>query len=799
MSASINFHPAGLFLHRLDQSAPAFTFQTFDDSKVRRKQRGDALKADIERIRQTTAPDLQGAAIRQARQQHRDPLAQIIEGSFEQVKDRLANLNAQGAGVYVTLNRTCLNGSRTAGSVISVRALCADLDGGPLSPVENCRLKPLMVTETSLGRYQAFWPVEGLPLKEFTRLQSAIASRFNADPSIKDLPRVVRLPGFLHNKHEPWQSRIHMIDGQHAPYTASEVLAEFLDGDTRSIIAKSAYDSGYALPGQIREGGRNTELLRLAGHLRGKGIEQGMIETMLLGVNQRTCFPPLEESEVLDIASRYNTAIPSEPVDWPPLQPIPESLPPAAPFVADDLLPPTLSPWVEDVADRMQCPIDYVGIAVIVALGSLLGSRIAIRPKAKDTWHEVPNLWGIIIGPSGVKKTPAISEALSFLRKLQEMANQKFKKDSLDYACAALVFKNQLSDKKKQHKAGSYELKPQDTLPPSPPVHRRYLINDATPEAIGVILQDNPGPLYFSDEIAAVLSRLEGEENRAARAFFLEAYNGKHSYTVDRITRDAVSIPRLCLSVLGSTQPDTLRAYLRHTVTNSTSNDGLMQRFQLSCFPEHPKTKPRFVDRAPNASAAAIARNVFIRFDALDPQTIGAVCVSGSQIPMLGFDPAVQPIVNQWLESVDRSLLNERIPPALTAHFSKYRKTITSLALILHLAAGNSGVITAPAFEMAKRWMHYLISHARRIYASVNRSHFDDARRLGQKIRAGQLKDGFTLRKVYQHGWAGLSKPETVKMALDILIDHGWLQTSEEKTGGRPLTRYWINPEIKKT
>jgi hypothetical protein len=48
----------------------------------------------------------------------------------------------------------------------------------------------------------------------------------------------------------------------------------------------------------------------------------------------------------------------------------------------------------------------------------------------------------------------------------------------------------------------------------------RYVVNDATYEALGVILADNPnGTLAFRDELVSLLKTLDREEHIAARGF----------------------------------------------------------------------------------------------------------------------------------------------------------------------------------------------------------------------------------------------------------------------------------------
>ena len=67
--------------------------------------------------------------------------------------------------------------------------------------------------------------------------------------------------------------------------------------------------------------------------------------------------------------------------NWPDPLPIPEGLAPVMPFDAA-LLPDRLRPWVADVAERMQCPPDFVAVPMVAALGNLIGRRCAIRPQA---------------------------------------------------------------------------------------------------------------------------------------------------------------------------------------------------------------------------------------------------------------------------------------------------------------------------------------------------------------------------------------------------------------------------------
>jgi len=155
------------------------TFQTFDDNKVRKNM----------------------------------SLARVFHGTLGTYFDELTKLQQQGAGVFIMVNqgdgiihpgnKTC----RTLKNVVAVRAVFADLDGVPLAPV-LAALPPDIVIESSPDRFHTYWLTNDCPLGEFTQRQKQIALKFRSDPKVCDLPRVMRLPGFWHQKDTPFMTRI---------------------------------------------------------------------------------------------------------------------------------------------------------------------------------------------------------------------------------------------------------------------------------------------------------------------------------------------------------------------------------------------------------------------------------------------------------------------------------------------------------------------------------------------------------------------------------------------------------------
>ena len=105
--------------------------------------------------------------------------------------------------------------------IVCVRALYVDLDGAPLEPVLTSERPPHIVTATSPGKFHCYWLVEGMPLEDFRGAQEALLEKFGGDRNVKSVEHVMRVPGFLHRKGEPFLCRIHTVN-QRPPYRADE-------------------------------------------------------------------------------------------------------------------------------------------------------------------------------------------------------------------------------------------------------------------------------------------------------------------------------------------------------------------------------------------------------------------------------------------------------------------------------------------------------------------------------------------------------------------------------------------------
>ncbi len=504
--------------------------------------------------------------------------------------------------------------------------------------------------------------------------------------------------------------------------------------------------------------------------------------------------------------------------DWPEPKPIQAALHPVPAFDPETLLPEALRAWIMDEADRMPCPPDFIAAGALVELGAIIGARCTIKPKARDSWMIVPNLWGGIVGLPSAKKSPAIGAALKPLDRLIAQAMEAYQADVEAFEADKTVFEAKKEAIESRIKAAAKDAKKGDLdsiakelqghrqQMQKAPILRRYKSNDTTVEKLGELLLENPaGLLVMRDELVGLIASWDREGREGERAFYLEAWNGNASFDTDRIGRGSIFIPNLCVSIFGGIQPDKLTGYLEQA-TNTLANDGMLQRFQLLVYPDHLAWEWR--DRIPAKDARDLAFGVFDALANFDPVDWGAAPADDfAKFPHFSFDAAAQEIFIEWSGDLHRVRLPAEDHPIIAQHLSKFDKLFPALALILHLvdcmATGQRGPVTAESAMRAAAWCEYLEAHARRCYGLLTDDGLRAAQALADKVRQSKLSDGFTARDVRRNQWRYLTTDEAVQAALDWLEDEDWLR-SEEVGGAGPGTgrrtwRYFINPISAKT
>ena len=235
-------------------------------------------------------------------------------GDLVSQRATLTNLNRQGLDIFITLNKSDGLGISSQ-NINGITALFADLDGAPLANIESFPFEPTIINETSPGKYHAIYKVEGLPKSEFARCQRAIAVAIGSDQSVNDLARVIRVPGFFHNKiqAEPFLSRmVHF--SPNAVCSSADIIAwvgkqhtgcETAENLTLNI-EKPKLEPINQL-GLVHEGSRNSLLTRYVGKwfAQGKTVED--VQILADQLNREKFDPALPQKEVDSVINSINS------------------------------------------------------------------------------------------------------------------------------------------------------------------------------------------------------------------------------------------------------------------------------------------------------------------------------------------------------------------------------------------------------------------------------------------------------------------------------------------------------------
>lgn len=254
---TLDLEAARVFLAVLDPDASAFTFQVF----------AEAPESTV-------------------RPRH-------MHGTLAGIGEKLAAINQSGGGIFVTVNATDGLG-RAAGNVVALRSLFIDCDKPRIRPLA---LPPSLSVATSPRRGHHYWLLQsGEPAEAFTPVQQRLAAYYGSDATVKDLGRVLRLPGFCNVKHVPVLVRL-VRCRPHLRYTIAEVAkahplkdARLLPEQDHVTHPRSSAEALYfrwRRSAPFTTGTRNDVAFRLALEGFAAGLDARLVEAEVRGYCDR--------------------------------------------------------------------------------------------------------------------------------------------------------------------------------------------------------------------------------------------------------------------------------------------------------------------------------------------------------------------------------------------------------------------------------------------------------------------------------------------------------------------------------
>jgi hypothetical protein len=475
------------------------------------------------------------------------------------------------------------------------------------------------------------------------------------------------------------------------------------------------------------------------------------------------------------------------------------------PIFPSNHLGPVWARWIAQSAAGCSAPPDYVAGALMVVASSLIGNARRVSPWRE--WVEPAHLWGMIVGDPSAGKTPGAKAVLRLISPLEdELVRQHAAQLDEHHAKVAVAERAEAEWKKsckQAEKTGEATPdRPVEANAPREPACPQLQVNDATPEKLGVICQDNPkGVLFFRDELAGWLYGFGRYGGDGERQLWLEAYNGDQR-RIDRVKHPVpIFIRHFSVAVFGGMQPERLSEAIIKEV-----DDGLGARF-LYFWPN--AVPPRRPTSSEDGSFAGFA---FRRLSGLSmPKDERGV-----------MQPEIRTLASQAADVFERwrqvHARDAQSGLMLKGHYGKMPGLVLRLALIIEylrwaandrggdpeesaLAFGDIDCIEKQSVEAAIELIEsYFKPMAQRVFGDAEMPVGDrDAVRLAEwlvKVRP----ETFNARQVRNTaGGPGLRDPKRMEAACEALQDRGWLRfagTRADNRPGRQTVDWEVNPLI---
>jgi hypothetical protein len=379
-----------------------------------------------------------------------------------------------------------------------------------------------------------------------------------------------------------------------------------------------------------------------------------------------------------------------------------------------EVYPEKIARFVKATAESIGCPVDFPAAAVLPALGAAIGYSRALRMS--NGWTERPIIYlGIVSGP-GSNKTAALNQVkYPFDVSDSEIHDEN---DRL-----AVQYKRDLKEYKKRLEEFENNGSPDPGREPARPHERQLLVDDATKEALGELLANNPRGLFLvKDELTSWVDSMDvyRQGRGSDKQFFMTCWSGG-PFKTNRRTGDRRLIrgPHSQLNIVGNITP----RCLRELSAGSYGSDGFLDRI-LFTFPAY-QPPPRWSahKRVPQETANGWY-DVVSSLLKLEESTI-----EDKKTPynLLLDDEAEQ----RWAQWHDGHL-NEAHPnhmgeEGLDSAWHKIKGYAVRFALILHEARKACGEslgdeVDAVSIAGAIRLADYFKSHIRKVHAHVSGS-----------------------------------------------------------------------------
>jgi hypothetical protein len=283
------------------------------------------------------------------------------------------------------------------------------------------------------------------------------------------------------------------------------------------------------------------------------------------------------------------------------------------------LLPGEIQKAINAYHSALNYPKEYTAASMLFAASVAMGNTC--RAVVKPGWEETAVIFLCMVGNPGIGKTAPLRSATEPLREIDADAYKEYRT-----LAAAYKANDKLPKDQKDHNM-------------QPPVWRKYLLSDATPEALAAKHMDNlRGVGYCVDELIAWFKNFNRYTAGSEQETWLSIFSGI-PLNIDRKTSDPIHIRHPFVSVAGTIQPGILPTM----GGEERENNGFIDRL-LFVFPEGIK-KEYWSDNQLSPDIPALWSAVVNKLLSLTP----GIAENGDEYAhKLKFTSEAQEIINTW-------------------------------------------------------------------------------------------------------------------------------------------------------
>lgn len=368
-------------------------------------------------------------------------------------------------------------------------------------------------------------------------------------------------------------------------------------------------------------------------------------------------------------------------------------------------LPRACRQLVEESSRAIGCPADFVALPMLVVLGTAIGNSRVL--KLKEGWDEGAAIYGAVVADPGEKKSPAAAIAMEPATRAQATLKSEYLEKLDEYQREVREYEVDKRDAQKQGHAAP--------PPPVPPRMGRTVVEDATVEALAVVLEDNPrGVGAFRDELSAwarAMDQYKAGGKGSDRQFFLSAWSNRYA-SVDRKSRqEPLILPRPFVGVFGSIQPGILPEI------GDGREDGLLDRFLFA----YPDPKPsRWTDDEISPEARADYGSLYGKLRGLHMDTDDHGDPNPAKVALA---PDARAVLIEAVNDHRAEMETPGFPLRLKGLWSKLEAYLARISLILALSRsvddGSPERVESGDVLRAVALLDYFKSQARRVHVGL--------------------------------------------------------------------------------